>query len=95
MGDRRRRRGFVLLGLLVLYIVGTIVRAVIVRCRRGHLFTTTWIPGVSFKSIRLGWWRLQWCPVGAHFSLVRPVKAADLTDDERLSAELQHDVRIP
>lgn len=26
----------------------------VVRCRRGHLFTTIWVPGASFKSVRLG-----------------------------------------
>jgi hypothetical protein len=26
-----------------------------VRCRRGHLFTAIWIPGISFKAVRLGW----------------------------------------
>src|SRR5690349_16657831 len=30
---------------------------VVVRCRKGHLFTTIWVPGVSVKSARLGWWR--------------------------------------
>ncbi len=29
-------------------------RDVIVRCRDGHLFMTTWIPGASLKAIRLG-----------------------------------------
>ena len=36
----------------------------VVRCRQGHLFTTVWIPGASLKSLRLGWWRWQYCPVG-------------------------------
>jgi hypothetical protein len=35
----------------------------IVRCTRGHLFTTIWIPGVSLKSIRIGFVRFQRCPV--------------------------------
>jgi len=41
-------------------------RNVVVRCRRGHLFTTIWLPGVSLKAARLGWWRFQRCPVGNH-----------------------------
>ena len=45
-----------------------------VRCRDGHEFTTTWIPGVSFTSLRLGPWRVQRCPVGRHWSIVTPVK---------------------
>jgi len=67
----------------------------IVRCRRGHLFTTIWIPGVSLKSVRLGWYRFQRCPVGGHWSLVRPVREADLSEDERRSAAEHRDLRIP
>lgn len=68
---------------------------VVVRCRQGHLFTTIWVPGVSLKSIRLGWWRLQRCPVGHHFSLVSPVREDSLTDAERGFAHAHADVRIP
>jgi len=67
----------------------------VVRCRRGHLFTTWWIPGASVKSLRLGWWRLQRCPVGRHWSLVTPVRVAELDDQERSSAARYHDARIP
>jgi hypothetical protein len=70
-------------------------REVIVRCRRGHLFTTIWIPGVSFKALRLGWWRFQRCPVGNHWTLVRPVKESELTEEERRLAAEHRDVRIP
>src|SRR5262249_35087637 len=66
-----------------------------VRCRAGHLFTTIWIPGVSLKSARLGWWRFQWCPVGRHLSLVTPVRESDLDEDERLAAASAVDLRIP
>ena len=67
----------------------------IVRCRRGHLFTTIWIPGISFKAIRLGWWRAQRCPVGRHWSVVVPVRDSELTDDEKRLARDRHDVRLP
>lgn len=67
----------------------------VVRCQRGHLFTTIWIPGASLKSIRLGWVRFQRCPVGHHWSLVRPVRGADLTEEERRIAASNRDVRIP
>lgn len=67
----------------------------VVRCRQGHLFTTIWIPGASLKSVRLGWYRFQRCPVGGHWSLVRPVREADLDDDERRSAAEHRDLRIP
>jgi hypothetical protein len=67
----------------------------IVRCRRGHLYTTLWVPGVSFKAVRLGWVRLQWCPVGRHWSLVTPVRASELTaKDERLGRS-RHDLHFP
>ena len=45
---------------------------IVVRCRAGHLYTTLWIPGISVKALRFGWWRFQRCPVGHHFSLVTP-----------------------
>ncbi len=67
----------------------------VVRCRRGHLFTTLWIPGGSLKAVRLGWWRLQRCPVGKHWSLVTPVNTADLTPEERQLASERRDMRIP
>jgi len=68
---------------------------VIVRCRRGHLFTTIWIPGASVKSLRLGWWRLQRCPVGPHWSLVTPVRPSELSEHERQEAALHRDIRLP
>jgi hypothetical protein len=68
---------------------------VVVRCREGHLFTTIWVPGASLKSVRLGWWRLQRCPVGRHWSLVTPVKRTDLTPDEQRAADASRDVRVP
>jgi hypothetical protein len=77
-----RRRGF-------LFGANTVVR-----CRTGHLFTTLWIPGGSLKAVRLGWWRFQRCPVGMHWSLVTPVKASDLTLEERELASELRDVRI-
>jgi hypothetical protein len=68
---------------------------VVVRCRQGHLFTTIWVPGASIKSVKLGWWRLQRCPVGKHWTLVSPVKDADLTDEERRFAAAHHDLWLP
>ncbi len=79
-----RRRSGSLLGLRT-----------IVRCHRGHLFTTTWIPGVSVKSLRLGPWRVQRCPVGHHWSIIRPVAAAKLSDAEREQARGRRDSRLP
>lgn len=68
---------------------------VVVRCRRGHLYRTLWIPGASLTSLRLGWWRLQWCPVGRHVSLVAPVREAALDEDERRRAHEARDLPLP
>jgi hypothetical protein len=70
-------------------------RNVTVRCLGGHAFQTIWIPGVSVKSLRLGLWRLQWCPVGRHVSLVHLVKPADLTPDMRWDSARHHDIPVP
>lgn len=67
----------------------------VVRCRSGHLFTTLWIPGASFKSLKLGLMRFQYCPVGKHWTLVTLVKDAELTDEERRVAAEHHDLGIP
>ena len=67
----------------------------VVKCRRGHLFTTIWIAGASFKSVRLGWVRLQRCPVGHHWGLVTLLKEPNLTDEQRRVAAEHRDVRIP
>jgi len=98
----RRRQLFVLAAALE--VAGTVVARrlgykvggnTVVRCRAGHVFTTIWIPGASLKAVRLGWFRFQRCPVGQHWTLVSPVKDADLTESERTSADEHRDVRIP
>ena len=67
----------------------------VVRCRQGHLFTTIWIPGVKLKELDLVVARVQRCPVGHHWSLVVPVRAKDLTEEELRFAREHHDIRIP
>jgi hypothetical protein len=100
---RGRRLGVTVL-VIVGYVVGTIVavragyrvgRDAFVRCRQGHVFTTTWIPGGSLKAIRLGLWRIQWCPVGRHVDLVRLVREADLSMSEVAFALSHHDTPVP
>src|SRR6266700_752256 len=66
----------------------------IVRCRQGHLFTTFWFPGVSFKALRLGWWRYQRCPVGGHWALISPVRASELSEAEREEARSRSDIPL-
>lgn len=67
----------------------------VVRCRQGHLFTTMWIPGVKLKAVDLGVARIQYCPVGKHWTLVTPVRDSALTDAERQSAREHHDAWLP
>ena len=68
---------------------------VVVRCRQGHVFTTIWVPGVSVKSLRLGWWRVQWCPPGRHWALVKPVSRSELSWRQRRAADANKDIRVP
>ena len=96
-----KRRWRIFAGAFLLEVGALWLRAgrlggnVVVRCREGHLFTTLWIPGASVKSLRLGWWRFQRCPVGHHWSLVRPLRDSALTEDERREAAEQRDIRLP
>jgi len=96
----------IIVGVIVLALaVGTLVLRrkgysgmggdTIVRCSKGHLFTTIWVPGASLKSIRLGMSRFQHCPVGHHWARVTPVKDSELSDEERRLAAEHHDVRLP
>jgi hypothetical protein len=68
---------------------------VVLRCRSGHVYTTIWIPGASVKSLRLGWWRLQRCPVGEHWSIAAPVRESGLSEPEQRMAREHRDIRIP
>jgi hypothetical protein len=53
---------------------------IIVRCSRGHLFVTNWIPLTGFRSIRLSpGLRYHRCPVERHWRLARPARAGTLT----------------
>jgi hypothetical protein len=99
---RRRRRPFVIGAAFVLVEAvglrrktGRMAGTVVVRCRAGHLFTTLWIPGASLKSVRLGWWRFQRCPVGRHWTLVTPVRESELGADDRAAARQIRDARLP
>lgn len=57
-----------------------------VRCRAGHVFLTTWVIGASWSKVRLGpMKRWGWCPVGHHWATMRPIRDADLTDDEQIA----------
>ena len=100
-GSRRRRGILIAVAAILVETVAMklrgyrIGRNVVVRCRQGHLFTTIWIPGVSLKSLKLGWWRFQHCPVGHHWSIVSPVKESDLTEEEKRTAGAHKDIPIP
>jgi hypothetical protein len=101
---RRKRRYTALIAMVAVYAAGTVIAVrqgysfgwnTVVRCRQGHLFSTVWIPGASVKSLRLGPWRVQWCPVGRHVDLVHPVKGETLTEAGRSFALAHHDVPVP
>jgi hypothetical protein len=103
MSAARRRRFALALAASAVVVEATAVTRlgypiagnVVVRCRQGHVFTTIWVPGASLKSIRLGWWRVQRCPVGGHWSLVTPVRKSDLTLEAQRAADATRDVRVP
>ncbi len=100
---RRHRRLTLILALTAILVEVVVMRLrgyriagnVVVRCRQGHLFTTIWIPGGSLKSLRLGWWRFQHCPVGNHWSIVTPISESELTEDAKRIARQNRDIRIP
>lgn len=97
----RRRRAVILAGAFLLEPFALWIRGypvggrLVVRCRDGHLFTTLWIPGVSLKALRIGWWRVQRCPVGNHWSVVTPVKESELSRRERRRARSRTDTWLP
>jgi hypothetical protein len=97
----RRRRLLVIVAVSLLEPVAMWLHGypiggnLVVRCRRGHLFTTIWLPGASLKSVRFGWWRLQRCPVGKHWSIVTPVKKSELTENAKRIASEHKDIRLP
>ena len=66
-----------------------------VRCSQGHLFKSLWVPGASFKAIRLGLVRFQHCPVGDHWAFVTPVKESELSAEEKAMADRYRDTPIP
>jgi hypothetical protein len=98
---RRRRLAVAALATVAVEAVAVWARSgrfggnIVVRCRRGHLYTTIWIPGASIKSARLGLWRVQYCPVGHHWSIVAPVRESELSDDALRAAHEQRDLPLP
>jgi len=97
---RRRRRTLIIAAAFLVEPLAMWLRGyplggnLVVRCREGHLFRTLWIPGVSFKALRFGWWRVQRCPVGHHWSIVTPVKETELSQRQRRTADRHRDIRI-
>lgn len=66
----------------------------VVRCCAHHLFTTMWAAQDAHKVGRYGPMRMQRCPVAGHWSLVTPVDADALTDEQRQAAAAFHDERV-
>jgi hypothetical protein len=100
-GGRGRRARGIAGGAFLVELAAVVARTgrpggnIPVRCRSGHVFTTIWIPGASVKSVRMGLWRLQYCPVGGHWSIVTPVRESSLSKRERRAAHKHHDIRVP
>ena len=67
----------------------------IVRCDEGGLYSSIWIPLVSFKAVRLGGSRWQRCPVHGKWETARPVDPGQLTAEQRRAAEAITDIGIP
>ena len=89
-----RRRTMVV--VVAFYLVATVVaRRTLVRCREGHLFRTIWVPGLSIKAIRLGWYRAQFCPVGRHWTVVKPVKDGEVDDGITTLRLVPDDISLP
>jgi hypothetical protein len=100
-GRRRRKRLAILAGAVIAETIPIwrhgygIGGNVIVRCGKGHLFTTIWLPAASLKSLRFGARRFQYCPVGHHWSLVKLVRESELSSRQRRAARGRKDIRIP
>ena len=74
---------------------GTYKDEVIVRCTRGGHYRTRWLPLVSFKSIRLGAYRLQRCPVHQRWEMTSIVEDEDLTPEILSEADRYPASRLP
>lgn len=83
-------------GAVIAPRISTVRRALdtVVRCSSGHLFTTLWFPPGSFKAIRFGRARLQRCPVGHHWAVVRRADQSELSPDDLADAREHHDLLI-
>lgn len=64
---------------------------VVVRCGRGHVFTTVWVDRFTYRRVDLGFAKIQRCPVGDHLTVVRPVETSELTPEEKKQAKLVRD----
>jgi hypothetical protein len=80
---------------LILSIRGMSVgKEVPVRCAGGHYYSTIWIPGISFKALRLARRRYQFCPVGRHWAWTRQLFEDEKTPEIYAQAARVHDKRI-
>ncbi|KAL1897838.1 hypothetical protein Sste5346_003690 [Sporothrix stenoceras] len=66
----------------------------VVKCSKGHLYTTMWMPGVSFKAMRFGQERVQYCPVGRHWTRVVRVDETQLSTAQLKAAMAHHDKKV-
>ncbi len=66
-----------------------------VRCKKGHLYTSIWIPYASVKGLRLGWKRWQRCPVGRHWAVTEKLDPETLSAEQLAEAAKTHDWNLP
>ena len=71
------------------------VWAVTTELPKGVALEITSLSAASVKSLRFGMRRFQRCPVGRHWTMVTPVRASELSDDERRAAEANRDIALP
>ncbi len=67
-----------------------------VRCSKGHIYGTRWVPMMSLKAARLGPnLRAQRCPVCHAWRMTRRIPEAELTPQVRAEATRVHDSSLP
>lgn len=63
----------------------------IVRCSGGAYYESKWVPGGSFKAVRLGGKRFQKCPVHHKWEMAERVPEDLVTPEIRVEADSHRD----
>jgi hypothetical protein len=97
---KRRRLGLLTAAFAAFTVAGRLLGYgfginTIVRCRSGHLFTTIWLPGVNLKALDLVVARVQYCPVGRHWTLVTPFRTVAFSAHRHRRPRARRDIPLP